>query len=637
MASSGGFDIGSLLNSVFSNGSGASLLNSILNTGGNLYGSLLQKQLVDQLLGGKVNVLNNLNGLQGNAQSNIGQQQPGLLNTAQGGATAGSNNFFNSQQGGQYYVNQGLSGTDQFKQMLDPSTIPGLNNYFNYNGGIMQAAGQGAGQASQLGSGQGAGQQPLQAAGTSLLGGNTQNNAFQTLLQQLASGTLQQGGYTPQLNEVSQYGTQLLQPNQLASQAGGLASSIFGNGQPLLPMGEVQSMAVNQSATQSQQQSDALQRQLMNRTGTTGPSVVAGGQENSLLNELGNQALQNQSSALTNATLGQQGLQLQQSGLGNQLLNSVTGANLGYSGQGLNALLQGASQATQNQNVLGQLGLGGGNLGLATAQTGGSLLNSLNSSQTSGLGALASLLGVSDTTNQNLSNTLMGSQNLGLNQNTQMYQALASMLGQNTNMAGQSLQAMLGNEGVSSNILQDYINQLTNAGTSQVGLYSGTPSYPSNFMQNILAGSGGALNPSKGGINGGGGGSPSGGGGQTPGSGGPLGTGNQGSQNPPIWQGPIDTSGPGGTSSSTVSYPSGPLIGFDPNGNPIYGTGDPNYNPIPDLSAGVPGLGSGDGYGPGTGLFPTIGGGDTYGGGSSGGGGNYYGAPDSGDVNSWGP
>lgn len=475
-----------------------SLFNSLINTGGGLYADLLNQQLVTQLMGGKVNVLNNLNGLQGNAQSNISGIQPGLTSLLQNEGLQGGLALNSDQSSLMNYLTGsangvGLNGLDNFTNMINPASVPGLSSYMGQVGGEQNTLGTQAGNAFNiLGQGLGSGQQGLSTAGNSLLSGNTANSAFQNLLQNYATQTLNNGGYTSPLNTVTSEGNSLLAQNPTAASAGNLAQNIFGLGTPVLPTSEVVSMALNQNATNSQQQENALMQQEYNRTGTTGPAVASGSTD-SLLNNMQDQVLQNQSSALQNALLSQQSLGLQQLGSGTNLLNAATGANLGYTGQGLNALLQGQSQATTNENVLGQLGLGGGSLGLNTLATGGNLLNALNSSELGGLNTGNSLMQTLNSVNQGLANTSLGTQQLGLSQLEGQYGALNSLLGQGNTMSGQALQEMLGSSNSLNSILGDYISQLTSGGTAQVGLYSGIPSYPSNIYQNLTSGGGGSL------------------------------------------------------------------------------------------------------------------------------------------------
>lgn len=455
-------------------GSAASsgLLSQILGVGGQAAGLINALQQQGFINGGKINVLNYLNGLGQQANNNIPGIQGGLLPYLQGTMTNAGSNYFNGSQGAQGWLNQGLQGTGAFTQMADPNNVPGLSQVMQALQGAQGQAANGAGTAQTMANGQTAGQQPLLGAGTNLLSGNTANDQFQKLLQGYASNTLNNGGYTPQLNGVTQQGQSLLAPNAGVQQTGALASQLMSQiGNPVLPMSQVISMATNQSATGAQQQEQALKRQLMDRTGTTGPAV-ASGSENELLNNLGNQALQNQSAAVQNAIMGQQQAGLQGLGQANGLFNSATGANLGYQGQGLNAILQAAQQAQGNQGVMGQLGLGGGNLGLQTASTGGQLLNGLNQSSLGGLGALGALAGVQGQLGQDQSSNLFGAQNLNQTQNLNANNTLANFLGLQNSANSTSLQAMLGSAGPQSTALTNYLQLLGLSGSSQPSLFS---------------------------------------------------------------------------------------------------------------------------------------------------------------------
>lgn len=466
-----------------------SLLGSLVNTGGNIYGTVLEKQLVDQLMSGKSTVLGNLNTLAGNAQGSVSSLMQQLLPTMAGVQNASQNNFFNDQSGLGGYLNQGLMGLGGFQSMLDPNSIPGLSSYFGQLGGE-QGYGQNlAGTALSLANGSAL--QPMLGVGNSLLGG-TANSAFQQMLQNAAGQSIGAGGYTSPLNTVANFGTSLLNPNGLATQAGNLAGSIFGNGQPVLPMQQAVSLAINQNATQSQQQEDQLRRQLLDRTGVTGP-MIASGQQNELLENLGNQALQNQSSAVNQAIQGQEGLGLQQLAQGNNLFSGATGANLGYYGQGLNALLQSQGQAGQLMNILGNLGLGGGSLGLNTIATGGNLLTGYNSGALGGLNSANGILSELQNINQGGAGTELNAQNLGLQQKQGQYGALSSLLGQGNTQAQQALSSMFQSAGIPASLLGEFMQQLTGSTTAQTGLYGGTPQYPSQFMQNLMGGSGGSL------------------------------------------------------------------------------------------------------------------------------------------------
>jgi len=188
--------------------------------------------------------------------------------------------------------------------------------------------------------------------------------------------------------------------------------------------------------------------------------------------------------------LGQQGLGLQQLAQGGNLFNAGTGANLGYTGQGLNAQLQAASQAGNLQQILGQLGLGGGNLGLQQASTGGNLLNSFNQTALGGLGASNSLLGTGIGGQKSIADMLFQSQGLGQTQSKNYQDALQGLLASLNTQNGQALsQAQGGSQGL-GNLLSQYINQYTSSGTAQPALFSGNIQ-PSNIWQQVLSGLGG--------------------------------------------------------------------------------------------------------------------------------------------------
>lgn len=542
------------------------LLNTLINglgpAAGQTVGILNALGQQNFINGGKINVLNDLQTMQGNAGNNANSSAANLLPWLQGTMQNGGTNYFNGAQGAQGWLNQGLQGTGAFKDMADPNGVPGLSSVLQNLLQQSNTATQGAGTALNIGQGNAASMAPLYNQGSNLLGGNTSNDRFGQMLQGLASQTLNNGGYTPQLNQVNSQGQSLLGPQQGVGQTLGAAGNIMGQiGNPVLPMDKVISMAMNQSATASGQQEEALRRQLLNRTGVTGPAV-ASGQQNELLANMGQQALQNQSSAVQNAIMGQQNAGLQGLGAATGMFNAGTGANLGYQGQGLNAILQAAAQAQGNQGLMGQLGIGGGNLGLQTASTGGQLLNSFNNTSLGGLGALSSLLGQGTGANQALSGNLFGAQNLNQTQNQNQYQALASMLGLQGGANSTALQAMLGSANPLSSALGEYLSQQTSSGTAQPSLFSQNYQMPPQFVQNLGLG----------GAGGGAGGSTAGKGITIPGTN--ITLGGNGST-PPF--------NPGGSSGPSVGSGPGGIPPFDPYNGPNF----PNPGPPGTASSNV--------------------------------------------------
>jgi len=465
------------------------LLGTILGTAGNVYGALNQQKAQDFLQGGKVNVLDYLNAMGNSAKGNSGAIQPGLL-AALTGAQDRGNDWFNYNQGkGSGWLDQGLFGLNDFYSRFDPNSIPGLSGVFGQTGGLTGATNTALQTAQDIAQGNAQSMAPLFTQGKGLLEGAA-NDPFANLLKQYAAGSLTRGGYTPELQGINATGQSLLQPG--AAGAGGaldLANNIFSGGKPVLPIQQALDMVRNQTATDAKNQTNALRRQMLNRTGVTGPAV-ASGQENELFSGLEDSQLQAQSKAMTDTMLGQQGLGLQQLAQGGNLFNAGTGANLGYTGQGLNAQLQAASQAGNLQQILGQLGLGGGNLGLQQASTGGNLLNSFNQTALGGLGASNSLLGTGIGGQKSIADMLFQSQGLGQTQSKNYQDALQGLLASLNTQNGQALsQAQGGSQGL-GNLLSQYINQYTSSGTAQPALFSGNIQ-PSNIWQQVLSGLGG--------------------------------------------------------------------------------------------------------------------------------------------------
>ncbi len=451
---------------------------------GNIFGDINQQKQQNWLNGGKINVLNSLNSLQDQARTGANSISGPLLSYLQGAMPAAGANFFNDVGGLNGWLQTGLGNSQSYGQMLDPQSIPGLSGLFDVNGGLLGAGNQGLQTAQALAGGQTGPQSTITNIGN-WLGTNQASAPLQYDLMNAARGSVANGGYTPQLNAATQYGAGLLGPNAQVGQASNLASQIFGQGSPLLSPRQAVSMAIDQNATQAGHAASALRRQELNRSGTTGPAV-ASGQQGDVLGLIGDQALQSQSQAVRDALNSQQSLGLQQLGLGTNLFNGAQGAQLGNQGQGLNAILQSAAQAGSLQGTLGQLGLGGGNLGLNTMTSGGSLLNNVLGSQLGGLGATGSLMNSSNGITNDEIQSLLASQGLGQTQKLNSNNSLASMLGLLNQSAGQNLQGSLGYGQQSGSALQDYLNQLTQATTSSVGLF-GQNSPAQNIWGNIGA------------------------------------------------------------------------------------------------------------------------------------------------------
>ncbi len=492
-------------------------LPGVANTAGNLFGALTALQQQNWLNGGKVNVLNNLNGVSQEAQKQIGNYSP-AFNYLGGEAAQGAQDY-NNRSGGAAGWDAQLLNNDvlgQFRSMTDPNSIPGMSGALgtsnamksylgNLIGGVTGNLGtdpstqSGILAALGLGQGNNAGIQSMFKGGDALMQQGL-NNPYANFLQGAAGNSIANGGYTPQLNAINQQGLNLMQMNPSVAQAMGVAGGILGKN-PLLSMDQVVSMARNENATQSKNQETALKRQLMDRTGVTGPAVAGGGQ-NELLNQLGNQALQNQSSAVTNAMMQQQALQEQLFGQGAGLFGTANAANQGYTGQGLNAQLGAGQQAGNLQQILGNLGVSGGTMATNQAATGGNLLagglgaqtaglnalsglgNTANSAYLGKLGAINNLAGTTNTTNDQLIKAFMDTQGLGLAQNGAGYKAINDVIGNLTTLGGQGIAMQNSSLNPLSQILGQWIQEYGGANTAQTGLF-GTAT-PQNYFQNII-------------------------------------------------------------------------------------------------------------------------------------------------------
>lgn len=454
---------------------------------------------------GKTDVQALLNKLGSGYQDQINGIQGSFLPQFTGMANNLSANSQAQQNSLGQNINTGLNGINKFNNAVNPyTTVPGSEGVINYLsalqgvgnqslGGLQGSLGQlqpGLGAASSLGEGN----NPLLGAMNQAGMGLYQNqgmNATTSAAQNAGIQALQNFGQTPQLQQIQQMATGMYgnPAGQYGVQRG---QQILGQN-PLLPMDQVLSMAENQSATGAKNQYNNLKRQLLNTTGVTGP-MIAGGGQNELLSQLGDQSLQNQSSAMTQALMGQQGLQSGLFGQAAGLYGSSSG--LGQQGQStaLQALLGGSGQALQNQTGLGGLALNGGNLDLSRLLGGTSTLNSSLNNQLGGLGALGSLfgqqtgaynslnnlLGTLGQNSQDQGNLFMGAQQLGLGQNTAQFNALNNLLGQQGNLSGQQQSGALGAATFPANALQQYLQQLGSGSTSQVGLF-GTVA-PQNYF-----------------------------------------------------------------------------------------------------------------------------------------------------------
>jgi hypothetical protein len=411
-------------------------LPGLIGAGLDIYGGLNGIDMAKWIEGGKAGTLNLINSLLGNATNQVGQLSnsfipdlttfgtTGLGNSGQQTQQAANNlgylnNLITGQPGAGGPANSGLFGN-----VTDASRIPGLQGVFDNLGSLISGANGASNIAAKNYANSGANNPLLQGAigsalnlaGSGGVNGNIMNqiaqemfgqrggNQYTSAVEQSASPLLSSGGTTNNLNYVTDVGNALTQGSPLLTLAQGRAGNLISQN-PLLPMNQVMSMAQNQSATQANQQYNALKRQLLDTTGVTGPAIASGGQ-NELLNNLGDQALQNQASAMTNAALNQQGLQLGQYGQGINLLNSALQGALGYSGQGLNAILNAAGQTTGNLATAGNLQLGASGQQLQNLMDAAGLSNTVNQTSLAGLNSAGGLFGTQGQLQASTGNTL---------------------------------------------------------------------------------------------------------------------------------------------------------------------------------------------------------------------------------------
>jgi hypothetical protein len=305
-----------------------------------------------------------------------------------------------SQQGS---LLQSLSG---------PGSAQDTANSVFQNGGWTPARQSIQDQATSLLNGGNSSQQGMQSLSAALMGSQGQN-AFTSGLQNNALQVLSNGGYTPQLNSLTQAVAQGLQSNlgttgltQTGAQGEQTALGLLQSGgqtpwtnalqnmgvnqadaSPVLSTPEALSIARNTASTQNAQAAETARRQALLRGGGPG-STTANGMQNQALADFADQSSRNVSTAVQQQLLTQQqlGLQSQQQGAqmalqagsnantalgtGASLLNSLEGtANQRYAtGGGL--IGSAAGLATGNVSANGGLGVQGGNLANGLLNTG---------------------------------------------------------------------------------------------------------------------------------------------------------------------------------------------------------------------------------------------------------------------------
>lgn len=411
-----------------------------------LYGAINQQNQSDWNNAAKISTLNYLQRLGGTAEQNLGVQQQYLPQMLQQMAQSGAlSNATQSSLGGN--LNNAISGAPgAFMGSVDPySTVPGSQDIINWLGGIQgQNAAALGGLQSSLANG------PVSQGQGTALG--------------LASGQNPYAARLKQLSDQLTNGQPVGQPNSSTQHAMGIADSILGHN-PLLSMDQIRSMAIDQNATQAQNAANKNRRDLMNRTGVTGPAI-ASGNLNELLGSSQDQALQNQASGVTQAVLGQQGLQ-------NQLYN--TGASLFGSAQnaGLN------QQQLALQQLLGGAGLLSGNQGTQVAAL--NALANLGGTQNQGYNALSGLTNNMSGNTLGEGNFLESIQKLGLDKTSGLYGALGNLFGQQGNLANLAQQGMFGGANYGQNSYNQNLQFLQGLASGNVGLF-GNGQAPQNFF-----------------------------------------------------------------------------------------------------------------------------------------------------------
>jgi hypothetical protein len=427
------------------NGTGSNILSNILSPALGIYGATQAQNTNQWNQAAKVSTLNYLQQLGSQAQSTTAAAQnsylpqmesqintsQGLLNNTQNQASSNINNALGSASGAF------ATGTQN-----PTSTVPGLQGVLDQLQGIQ---GQGS------------------SAATNLQGNLTSGPVTNGLTDatNIASGnTSTQNSLNSLANLLTTGGTGVLgQPNAATQQAQNAAGSILGTN-PLLSMDQVRSMAIDQNATQSVNAENALRQQELARTGVTGPAL-ASGQQNELLGSGEDQALQNQASGLTAATLGQQNLQ-------NQLYS--TAANLYGSAQ--NATTQ--QQQTALQQLLGGAGILSGNQNSQVSSL--NALSNLGGTQNQGYGTLSSLLNTLSGSSTSAGGLLTGASTLGNTQTNDLYNQLNSLLGNQLGLSGQAQTGLSTAASFPQNTANSNTNLLQSLASGNVGLFGNVPS-----------------------------------------------------------------------------------------------------------------------------------------------------------------
>jgi len=204
---------------------------------------------------------------------------------------------------------------------------------------------------------------------------------------------------------------------------------------------------------------NTLRKQLLDRTGVTGPAIASGAQ-NELLGSGMDQALQNQAAGLTNATLGQQNLQ-------NQLFNTGAGLFNSAQGAGLN------QQQLALQQLLGGAGLLSGNQGSQISAL--NALSNLGGTQNQGYGTLGSLLNTLSGSSLGAGGLLTGAQTLGNTKSNDMYTQLNNLLQNQLGLSNQAQQGLFGAANFPQNTANQNYNLLQSLASGNVGLFGNVP------------------------------------------------------------------------------------------------------------------------------------------------------------------
>lgn len=434
-----------------SSGSIGKLLETLLGQAGQiglpLYGAINQQNQQEWNNAAKISTLNYLQRLGGNAENQLGVQNQYLPQMLQAMGQLGGLGM-GAQQNLAQNLGTAIQGAPSaFNTATDMSRVPGTSDIVNWLGGL-----------------QGFGKDQLGAMWSTNVDAN---NPLNTGISNALGLSSAQNPYAKQLEALSQRltsGQPLGQPNNATLQAMGAAGNILSNN-PLMSMDQVRSMAIDQNATQALNAANKQRRDLLNRTGVTGPAL-ASGQQNELLGSSMDQALQNQASGITNAVMQQQGLQNQLYNTGAGLFGSAQNAGLNQQQLALQQLLGGAGLLTGNQGM---------NINALNA------LANLQGTQNQGYGAMTNLLNEMSGSSLGEQSALQNLQNFGLQSQNDLYSQLNNLFGTQNQLANSALGGMFNGANYGQNAYNQNLNFLQSLAGNNVGLF-GNAAAPQNFF-----------------------------------------------------------------------------------------------------------------------------------------------------------